>query len=114
MSLNGFRPSAVAKSRTTIGGLRWMILTSPWTVTTGADVLLLGIGEVLPELAVGTGGKGRGALATAGTGGGAVGAFATGAGVGGAAGGRETGATGAGETGGGIAAAGGREIGGGV
>jgi hypothetical protein len=36
MSLNGFRLRATAKSRTMTGGLRWMILTSPWTVTTGA------------------------------------------------------------------------------
>ena len=37
MSLNGLRLRATAKSRTMTGGFRWMILTSPWTVTTGAD-----------------------------------------------------------------------------
>ena len=37
MSLKGFRLSATAKSRTMTGGLRWMILTPPSSVTTGAD-----------------------------------------------------------------------------
>src|SRR5271165_1809649 len=37
ISLKGFRLRATAKSRTITGGFRWMILTSPWTVTIGAD-----------------------------------------------------------------------------
>ena len=40
VSLNGFRPNAVAKSRTMTGGLKWMILMSPdaITVTEGVEV----------------------------------------------------------------------------
>ena len=37
ISLKGLSPSATAKSRTMIGGLRWMIFTPPSCVTTIAE-----------------------------------------------------------------------------
>lgn len=112
MSLNGFKLSAVAKSRTTIGGLRWMTLIPPSSVTIGGVVAALGIAGTAAgaETIVG----GFGALITGATGTGAglakgladgtfgaiggveavdtgAGAETTGAGLGAAAGGTETG-----------------------
>src|SRR6185369_15143710 len=77
MSLNGFNPSATAKSRTTIGGLRWRIFTSP-------EVVIWGVCRVETE-AIGTpalepgkgGGFGAATAARGGNGGGAMGALAT-------------------------------------
>ena len=50
VSLNGFRPSAVAKSRTMTGGLKWMILMSPDAITVTEGV----------EAGTGTGGAASG------------------------------------------------------
>ena len=68
MSLNGFRLSAPAKSRTITGGLRWMILMSPSTVTRGgadgaAVIWGSGRGNDGPRTGRGGGPAGGGALA---------------------------------------------------
>ena len=83
MSLNGFRPSAVAKSRTMTGGLRWMILTSPEAVTVTRGRRGTGGGTGGGGLRPGHRRRGRSAARRNGVGGGETGVAWAAAGTGG-------------------------------
>jgi hypothetical protein len=67
MSLKGLSPSATAKSRTMIGGLRWMIFTPPSSVT--VTLLVVAAAGISGARGAGlaTGGEATGALAGGGT-----------------------------------------------
>src|SRR5512146_1097576 len=67
ISLKGFSPRAVAKSRTITGGLRWMIFRSPDAVTVTEGVEMVGVAG---GTGAGEGDPGRGDASGRGTGGG--------------------------------------------